>query len=179
MVHTKRPRSTNPIKWFEPPNYVQDSPEKRGEFLLQLFLWHGVNQPPGVIQNEVSHSIRVGHRVGEREKPSETVTQQHKPLQTHSLSPPLQSRHKHSLHGLWVLGEGDASGAGKAWQVQSKQSPIRVQVVQILVELDDTTAKAMDEDERSFLREGWLLRFHHQTSDHCTLSYWNIQVPVL
>ena len=50
-----------------------------------------LREPPGVVQDEVSDSVRVGHGVGEREEPSETVAEQHKPLQSHSLPPPLQS----------------------------------------------------------------------------------------
>ena len=81
------------------------------------------------------------------------------------------------LHCRWVRGEGDTSAATEAGEVQCQQSPTSVEVVQVLVELEETCTEPVDHNER-VSPCNWLCRLGYICSDDRLLVNGDVEIGV-
>lgn len=94
--------------------------------------------------------IGVFDRVGNRQVPSQIVSQQYHGLQTHFCSPLLDGLHKLVLCLLGIRWEQWSAALSKAQQVQGEDRPVLGESVQVLSPEANATSKAMQQNHGRF-----------------------------
>ena len=93
------------------------------------------------------HSAGMSHSVTTRQESSKTVSKENEFLETDSLPPFFDVVDKFLFTFLGIWGEVDSGASGEPWEIYGVEFSVGVQVVKVLVELWNTTAKTMNHDK--------------------------------
>ena len=89
----------------------------------------------------------MSHAVGTGQKGSKAVSKKNEFLQTNSLPPFLDVIHKFLFTFLGIWSEVDSSASSESWEIDGIEFSVGVEVVKVLVELRNATAKAVNHDK--------------------------------
>ena len=93
-------------------------------------------------------------------------------LQTNSLSPFFNVVDKLLFTFFSIWGEVDPSASGKSWEINGIEFSVGVEVVKVLVELWNATAKAVNHDKGKTVSSLLLLRLKQNCVDVCIWANW-------
>ena len=119
------------------------------------------------------YSLGVSEAVGAGQEGPETVPQQNKLLQTQHPAPGLEMSDHLILHSCWVRGKRNSGAATETGDVECQQPPLRMEVVQVLVELEETGAKSVDHYE-GVRPWNWLCWLNLECPDDCFFVDWDV-----
>ena len=109
------------------------------------------------------------------------MSKENKFLETDSLPPFFDVVDKFLFTFLGIRGEFDSGASGEPWEIYGVEFSVGVQVVKVLVELWNTTAKTMNHDkwDSSLLVDRRsLLRLEHDCVDVRIRTDWYVQLLV-